>query len=218
MRVDMHLHTRASFDCLSRPDAVLTAAASRGIDVICVTDHNTIDAAVALQRQHPYSVIIGEEIRTAERVDVIGLFVREPLAKGTPAVEACRRIRAQGGLVYVPHPFAPGRGGDGRILPTIEAWVDIVEGFNARVHDRRRNERAQAWAAERSLPAGAGSDAHTLGEVGRAYVEMPRCALEPAAFLAALRCATLHGTTSARSVHFASTWAKLRKRLRGGGA
>ena len=49
MRVDMHMHTRVSFDCLCDPEKVLAAARSRGIDRICVTDHNEIDVAVELK-------------------------------------------------------------------------------------------------------------------------------------------------------------------------
>jgi predicted metal-dependent phosphoesterase TrpH len=215
MRVDMHLHTHGSFDCTSQPDAVLAAARDRGIDVICITDHDNMAVALEMQARHPLAVIAGEEVKTAEGVDIIGLFLREPIEKGTPALETCRLIREQGGLVYVPHPFAAGKGRGGRILPVIEASIDALEGFNARLHDERRNTRALTWAAERGIPVGAGSDAHTLGEVGRAYVEIAECALEPAAFLAALHGARIHGRTSARLVHVASTWAKLRKRIGG---
>jgi predicted metal-dependent phosphoesterase TrpH len=213
MRVDMHLHTRGSHDCLSDPERVLASARSRGIDVICITDHNALGVALEMQASHPDAVVAGEEVRTAEGVDVIGLFLNEPIPKGTPAVETCRRIRAQGGLVYVPHPFAAGKGGDGSVLPTIVEWIDALEAFNARIHQSRRNARALHWAAQRGLPVGAGSDAHTLSEVGRGYVEMERCALEPGPFLAALANARIHGETSSRLVHLASTWAKLHKRV-----
>lgn len=213
LRVDMHLHTRYSFDCLSEPAAVLDAALERGIDRICITDHNEIDGALELRDRHPDRVIVGEEVKTAEGVDIIGLFLTERIGKGTPARETCRRIHAQGGLVYVPHPFVGGKGGGGRLLPEIEEEIDIVEGFNARVHLRRLNRRARDWARERDLPVGAGSDAHMLRTVGRAFVEMPRFELGPEAFLAALRAGHVHGEYSSWLVHLASTWAKLRKRM-----
>jgi predicted metal-dependent phosphoesterase TrpH len=213
MKVDMHLHTRASFDCLSDPAEVLRAALGRGLDRVCITDHNEISAAVALQRLHPDRVIVGEEVKTGEGVDIIGLFLHDRIPRGTPAREACLRIRDQGGLVYVPHPFAGGKGGGGRILGEIEDLVDIVEGFNARIHDPALNERAQQWAAERRLPVGAGSDAHTLAEVGRAFVEMDEFEMRPGPFLTAVRNATLHGRLSSHAVHLASTWAKIRKRI-----
>jgi predicted metal-dependent phosphoesterase TrpH len=198
IRVDMHLHTARSFDCLCDPVAVLEAAAARGVHRICVTDHNEIDAALDLADRYPARVIVGEEVKTAEGVDVIGLFLRERIPAGTPALATCERIHAQ----------------DGRILAVIEKHVDIVEGFNARIHSPALNRRAVDWAAARGLPLGAGSDAHTLGEVAAAYVELPSFELRADAFLAALRRGTLHGRLSGRAVHLASTYAKLRKRFR----
>ena len=211
VRVDMHLHTRASFDSINDPDAVVRVARERGLGRICVTDHNRIDRALELNERFPGFVIVGEEVKTAERVDVIGLFIRELIPKGTPARETCERIRAQGGIVYVPHPFAGGKGGGGRILEEIEDLVDAVEGFNARLHDPRLNERAVAWARERGLPLGGGSDAHTLAELGRGYAEVPPFENEPGAFLAALRAGTIGGTASSRLVHLGSAYARVHK-------
>jgi predicted metal-dependent phosphoesterase TrpH len=209
----MHLHTRASFDCLSEPHAVLRRALDLGYDRICVTDHDEIAAALELRQEHPAHVIVGEEVKTAEGVDIIGLFLHERIPGRTPARETCERIRDQGGLVYVPHPFAGGKGGGGRILAEIEGLVDAVEGFNARIHSERLNRQAVEWARARDLPVGAGSDAHTLREIGRAWVELPAFDDTPAAFLAALRGARIGGTLSSHAVHLASTWAKLRKKV-----
>ncbi|MGH7476017.1 MAG: PHP-associated domain-containing protein [Longimicrobiales bacterium] len=209
----MHLHTAASFDCLADPLAVLAAARARDIDRICITDHNEISAAVVLRDRFPDRVIVGEEVKTAEGVDIIGLFLTERIPRGTPARETCERIHAQGGLVYVPHPFATGKGGGGRILSQIADRIDIVEALNARLHDRALNARAAAWARARGLPVGAGSDAHTVREVASAWVELPRFELTPPAFLASLQHASVHGTASSRLVHVASAYAKLRKKL-----
>ena len=198
MRIDMHLHTRASFDCLNDPARVVSAARARGLDRICITDHNEIHIALQLREQFPSFIIVGEEVKTDEGVDVIGLYLKERIPKGTPARETCEQIRAQGGIVYVPHPFAKGKGGGGFILPIIEDLVDAVEGFNARLHDPRLNEQAVAWARARDLPLGAGSDAHTLGELGRGYVDVPAFDDSPGAFLDALRRGTIHGRSSWR--------------------
>jgi predicted metal-dependent phosphoesterase TrpH len=218
MRMDMHVHSCGSFDCLNDPHALVARARERRLDRVCITDHNEIAVALELRAVAPDLVIVGEEVKTAEGVDITGLYMKERIPKGTPAVETCERIREQGGLVYVPHPFARGKGGSGRILERVEHLIDIVEGFNARIHDPALNRRAVAWAAARDLPAGAGSDAHTLREVGRAWVELPPFADEPAALLHALRQATLHGTLSSWAVHLASTWAKIRKRTGGAAA
>ncbi|MEJ2215799.1 MAG: PHP domain-containing protein [Gemmatimonadota bacterium] len=209
IRVDMHLHTALSFDCRSVPGAVLERALAGGLDRICVTDHNEIQAALELKGGHPDRVIVGEEVKTREKVDIIGLYLREWIPPGTPARAVCEEIHQQGGLVYVPHPFAGGKGGGGKLLPQIEDLVDVVEGWNARLHAPDLNRQAQAWARTRGLPLGAGSDAHSLREVGRAWVQVPPFDDEPAAFLAALQVGTLHGGTSSRLVHVTSTLAKL---------
>ena len=143
----------------------------------------------------------------------IGLFLREEIPGGTPARETCLRIREQGGIVYVPHPFVGGKGGGGAILPVIEAHVDAIEAFNARVHLQRFNDRATEWGRARAVPLGAGSDAHTLAEVGRAFVDVPSFELRPEAFLEALRAGSIHGRFSSWAVHGASTWAKIHKRM-----
>ena len=59
MKIDMHLHTRGSFDCLSDPAQVVERAIERGLDMICITDHNEIGAAVALQERFPDRIIVG---------------------------------------------------------------------------------------------------------------------------------------------------------------
>jgi hypothetical protein len=215
LRIDMHVHTARSHDCLSEPEAVVRAARAAGLDRVCITDHNALDTALRLRDRHPAFVIPGEEVRTAEGVDIIGLFLSQPIPKGTPARETCERIRAQGGVVYVPHPFARGKGGDGRVLAVIEDLIDALETFNARLHDPALNERAAAWAAEREVPGGGGSDAHTLGEVGGAWVEVPSLADGPAGLIAALKHGSVHGRASSRAVHLASTWAKVVKRIGG---
>jgi hypothetical protein len=209
----MHLHTRGSFDCLTDPGELVARAQACGLDRICITDHNDVAVALQLASEYPEYIIVGEEVKTAERVDIIGLYIREAIPQGTPARETCEQIRAQGGIVYVPHPFASGKGGGARLLSELEDSIDVVEAFNARLHDRKLNERGATWGRARRLPLGAGSDAHTLHEVGRAWVELPPFDNEPRALLAALREATIHGTPSSRVVHVASAWAKTRKWL-----
>ena len=212
IRVDLHIHTNASFDCLTDPVRLVEHALSIGMDRIGITDHNELYNALMLKERYPDRIVVGEEVKTAEGVDVIGYFIEQPIPKGTPARATCERIREQGGVVYVPHPFAGGKGGGGALLESIEDLVDAVEGFNARIHDRALNERAVEWAQSRSLPTGAGSDAHTLREVGCAWVDMPDFH-GASDFMAALRRGTIHGTLSSRLVHVASTYAKVHKRL-----
>lgn len=208
-RVDMHVHTRYSHDCLTDPEAVAQAAFSRGIKRICVADHNEIAGALELRSRYPGRVIVGEEVKTAEGVDVIGLYISERIPAGTPAARCCSLIHEQGGLVYIPHPFGGWRRNAVPVLRLIADSIDVVEGYNARVLFESQNRRAVEWALERGLPLGAGSDAHTIREVGRAYVEVPGFEDTPGAFLDALRRGRIRGRRSSAMLHIASTYAKV---------
>jgi predicted metal-dependent phosphoesterase TrpH len=207
LRLDLHIHTKASHDCLSDYGEVVNAARERGLHRIAITDHNEIEGAFRCRDMAPEMVIVGEEVKTAEGVDLTGLFISEKIPKGTPALETVRAIKEQGGLVYVPHPFAGGKGLGPDVLGAIEEYVDVVEVFNARIHKPHLNEKARRWADERQLPGGAGSDAHTLREIGRGVIEVPEYEGVDG-FLEALRSGRVVGRYSSYLVHLASTAAK----------
>ncbi len=215
IRMDLHLHSAGSRDCLTDPEALVARARAAGLGRIALTDHDRLAVALHLRERHPDFVIPGEEVRTAEGVDLIGLYLHTEIPRGTPAREACARIREQGGVVYLPHPFARGKGGGGRLAEELASLADVVEVFNARLHPGRLNGPARELAGRHGRLRGAGSDAHTLGEVGGAYVEVPDHPNEPGAFLEALARGRVEGRTAPWAVHLASTWAKLRRRLPG---
>lgn len=189
-RLDLHLHSSYSYDCLVSPRDVVAAARRAGLDGIALTDHNEIRGALQLAeewRDGPFVVIPGEEIETADG-EIIGLFLREWIPPGLRAEETVALIREQGGLVYVPHPLA--RGVPPRIreeaLLRILPQVDILEGFNGRIPLAIDDLRAQAMALEHGKAVGAGSDAHFPFEYGRAWVEVEPFA-SPGEFLENLR-------------------------------
>jgi predicted metal-dependent phosphoesterase TrpH len=208
----MHLHSRVSHDSLNPYEGLLRAARARGLDRIVVTDHNRIDGALRLHEMDPQRVIVGEEVKTAEGADIIGIFLTEPIPRRTPARETCERIRAQGGVVYVPHPFDTRRSGSGPLLERIADLVDAVEAHNARTWRRSLNERGERWAVEHGFPLGAGSDAHSLRELGRGYVEVPPFENTRDSFLAALRAGRVAGRVfSSPLCSLFSTYAKVHK-------
>ena len=213
MRIDLHLHTWGSWDCLSDPEAVLERALERGIDRIAITDHNRIHVATAMAERHPDRVIAGEEVKVAEGIDLIGLYLTELIEKGTPAEECCRRIRADGGIVHLPHPYAAGKGGSGRYAEQLAPEVEVVEGFNARLRSASANRRGVELARRHGAPVVAGSDAHTVPEVGNGWVELARHPSTPGALRAALPFGAIGGERAPVHVFVASNWAKLRKRL-----
>jgi predicted metal-dependent phosphoesterase TrpH len=194
VRVDMHSHTMWSGDCTTTPDEIDEAVVASGIDVLCITDHNATRGAIELSATLPCRVIVGEELRT-HAGEVIGLFLTERVPFGVSAHEAVSRIRAQGGLVYIPHPFDPVRHNlreaELRELAA-DGLIDAIEAHNAKTSLSHLNDQAAAVARELGLPAGAGSDAHVPEALGAAYVEMPDFD-GPQSFLDALHEAVVVG-------------------------
>lgn len=195
VRVDCQLHTVWSGDASTTLDQLAERVAALGLDVVCITDHHTLEGARrAVERGIGARVIVGEEIRT--RVgELIGLFLTERVPYVLPADEVVVRIRDQGGLVYAPHPLDRLRRGIGqRWLDELagSGSIDVVEVFNAKVRDPLDNERAAEAAVRHGLPGGAGSDAHDPAGLGAAYLEMPDFD-GPVGFLAGLRSARVVG-------------------------
>ncbi len=187
VRVDLHSHTMWSGDSTTTPDEVEEAVVASGLDVLCITDHNAIRGATELGDRLSCRVIVGEELRT-HAGEIIGLFLTERIPMGVPPAEAARAIRAQGGVVYVPHPFDPMRRNmaEPALYELARAGLlDAVEVLNAKTSLRSLNERAAQFATEFGLAGGAGSDAHVPNALGAAYVEMPDFD-GPADFLAKL--------------------------------
>ena len=196
VRVDMHSHTMWSGDSTTTPDEVLHAVVESGIDVLCITDHHAVVGAQELAEWLPCRVIVGEEMRT-HAGEVIGLFLTERIPIGLSPRETAQAVRAQGGIVYVPHPFDPKRRNlaEAALDDLVGAGlVDALEVRNAKTDDETLNARAAEYALAHSVLAGAGSDAHVPDALGSAYLEMPDFDhRDPAAFLASLATATVVG-------------------------
>jgi predicted metal-dependent phosphoesterase TrpH len=174
--MDCHLHTSVSGDARTTLDELAQRVEAVRLDVVCITDHHSIEAAqAALGRELGVRIIVGEEIRTPSG-ELIGLYLTERIPYVLPVAEVVHRIRAQGGLVYAPHPFDPLRAGLRR--PVLEGLaaageLDIIEVFNAKIPDQAHNRAAVQVAQEFQLVPGVGSDAHDPEGVGAAYIEVP---------------------------------------------
>lgn len=216
-RADLHVHTCYSMDCLTPLEVLAHRCLNALLDCIAVTDHNTIQGALLLQERAQVEVIIGEEIRTTGG-DIIGLFLTEAVPKDLTPLEAVQAVKQQGGLVSVPHPFDRVR--SSVITPSALAEVlphaGMLETFNARNTNPAHDRLAVDLAARHGLPGIAVSDAHTPGEIGHTYMELPDYDGTPQGFLSSLKEATPVCHRSSRFVHLASTYAKVRRRLPGG--
>ncbi|HEX8212053.1 MAG TPA: PHP domain-containing protein [Longimicrobium sp.] len=212
LRVDMHVHTRHSPDSLNPLEGILAAMDERGIDRVVIADHNRIEGALRLRDLAPGRVLVGEEVKTREGPDIIGIFLTDAIPRGTPLRETCEAIRGQGGVVYVPHPFDTRRSGAGKLLDEIAELVDVVEAHNARTFRPELNERGESWARAAGKRLGAGSDAHTLAEIGAAFVEVPPFEPTRDGLLRALDAGRVAARgTSSQLVVLGSAYAKVRK-------
>jgi predicted metal-dependent phosphoesterase TrpH len=204
VRVDCHLHTAVSGDAVTSLDELAERVEQERLDVVCITDHNVTSAAVAaMERGIGARVVVGEEIRTPDG-DLIGLFLTERIPYVLPLAEVTGRIRAQGGLIYLPHPFDQGRSSLGQVAGQLceQGLADIIEVFNAKIEDQSLNDQAGGLARRFDLPGAAGSDAHDPAGIGAAYLEMPDFD-GPAEFLTGLRQARITGEFRPHAIRYA---------------
>jgi predicted metal-dependent phosphoesterase TrpH len=190
--LDLHNHTHHSYDAQIRPADYERAHAAGLVDVVAITDHNTITGALELRERATLPVLVGQEIDTGDG-ELIGLFLEEPVPAGLPAIETAERIRAQGGLVYLQHPFY--RLVRGRMRDTVReelrgrGLLDVVESANGGPFTAVANARALAWARASGVPHTASSDAHEAAMIGTCLVSAPAGPVDAASLPALLRAA-----------------------------
>jgi len=185
LRVDLHLHSSYSHDGQSSLAQLIERCRERGLDRIALTDHNTVEGALALQRLEPGLAIVGEEVK-AQPGEVIGLFVTGPLPPYLPAREVMDLIHEMGGLVYVPHPFDRHRSNfSAERLLELADRIDIIETYNPWC-DAAANRAAVRFATDLDKVAATGSDSHSARELGRSWMEMEEYT-SPQDFLRKLR-------------------------------
>ena len=213
MRVELHCHTYRSGDSLMLPARIVETCQRRGLDRVAITDHNTIAGAREAAALDPLRVIVAEEIMTTAG-ELLGYYLQEEIPAGLSPEETIARLRQQGALISVAHPFDHTRPGgwDERALDRILPLVDALEIFNARTWTAEANRRAASLARASGLPGTAGSNAHAPSEIGRATLELPEFA-DAEGLRTALRSARLYGRRSSPLVHLYSRYAVWRKRL-----
>ena len=213
---DFHCHTRYSRDSRLTEDRFIGLALERGLTHVAVTDHDTVEGAIAVRDRarelgvaDRLTVILGEEVSSADG-EIIGLFIESTIPPGLSAEETADAIHAQGGLVSVPHPFDPFRRSHIRPEPlehlAASRRIDAMEVFNSRVTLPRHNQQAAEFAARYGIPGVACSDSHTALEVAMSFNALP-------AFTSAAELATVlpdnewHGSRTTKLVHLGTRWA-----------
>lgn len=211
LKIDMHVHTHYSMCGLMSEKAIISACKKKGLNGVAITDHNTIKGALALKKIAPpdFLVIIGEEILTREG-EIMGYFIEEQIPSQLSPEETIERIKAQKGLVGIPHPFGSFRRSRMRkdVLERIVNAVDIIEVFNSRNIHTKDNQKALILSQKNGLASLVGSDAHLSHEIGKAYVKIDNFD-NPQQFLQNLRSARLITNRSGLWVHLVTKCIKL---------
>lgn len=213
LKVELHTHTKYSYDSTTSLQDVIKACIKKNIDVLAITDHNQIKGALRMSQMAPFRVIVGQEISTPQG-EIIGLFLKEFIPGGLSVEKTIKRIKKQGGIVYLPHPFdftTRKTAFDKKSILQIIDKVDVVEVFNGRTIFPADNKKAQKLASEYKKPKAVGSDAHTRFEFGRNYLEMPDFSNQDE-FLTSLAKARKKTSLPKPWVFMLTKWARFRKK------
>ena len=178
-KADLHLHTTFSDGSATITDVLDGVARSGALDVIAVTDHDTIVGAelaqqLAVRHRYPFEVIVGAEISSREG-HIVGLFLRENVTRGLSAAATIAAIHAQGGLAFAPQPFFRDRPlRHRRAMDSVGALAaalpfDAIEVENSTPFLGQANRRARRCAAAHALTPIGASDAHILAAIGKSH-------------------------------------------------
>lgn len=200
-RADLHMHTAAS-DGWPTAEELIEHASRLPLDVIAVTDHDTIDGALraseyAATRHRRLEVIVGEEVSSRDG-HIVALFLERRIAPGMSAAATVHAIHEQGGIAIAAHPFwrtqRQMRTGPVHGVGWLAAELDFdaIEVENATPGFYVFNQMAHRLAVGLGAAEVGCSDAHILDAVGRAYTSFP--GKTPAA----LRAAIVKRSTEAR--------------------
>jgi predicted metal-dependent phosphoesterase TrpH len=186
MLFDIHVHSDLSPCSHLTLSDILKHSRRRGLDGVCITDHETMGAVDSLRegmQDDGLCVIVGMEYATPQG-DFLAFGPFEKLPLGLDAQELLPLIDLAGGAAVAAHPFRPGRS----VLESIftSKLCQLVEAVNGR-NPTAANEQASALVRRQNLVGLGGSDAHSLAELGRmaTRIHTPVCGRED--FVAALR-------------------------------
>ncbi|MBQ7168726.1 MAG: PHP domain-containing protein [Synergistaceae bacterium] len=221
--MELHVHTRYSKDSLLCFWPLYLRCLARRISVIAVTEHNNIDGGMRFsefcrKRGGKVSVIVGEEIFTSQG-EIIGLFLKKAVEPGLTAKETIARIKEQGGVVYVPHPFDLKRSKtvlQEEAIRENKSDIDCIESHNGRNISPDFSARQLEIARKYGIRQVVGSDAHTLIEAGRNYMRINSVPADRESFIREIENAGFVTAECLRISHKITLFAKLLKLALGG--
>ena len=212
IKADLHVHTDYSGDSDITLEKLVERCRKLDLGAVAVTDHGTAEGALKLATMStPFKLIVGEEVMTTEG-ELIGLFLKETIPNDLTPEETIARIRRQGGIVCVPHPFDRYRSSamQAETLHRIAGEIDIVEVFNARTIPAQNLALPYEFARSHRKLKGAGSDSHSTPEVGCAYVTIPDFSGRDG-FIKAMEQAQIYARHHSPFIYFRSLTRRIKK-------
>src|SRR3954464_6948230 len=131
IRADFHTHTCFSHDAHQTPRELVERARQLQLDRVAITDHHTLDGALRARDLDPERIIVGEEITTRCRIDIIGLYLTKRIAPRLPLEQVVDETRAQGGISYLPPPSPYLLAAPAPVTGAFHSWISSRSGTAA---------------------------------------------------------------------------------------
>jgi predicted metal-dependent phosphoesterase TrpH len=161
-------------ESIDKPEEIVEAARMNRLNILCITDHNSITGALMAReyskRYDDIEVVVGEEVSTSDG-EIIGLWLTERIPPKLSAEETVRRIREQGGIVIAPHPFSfhvPAL--NNKLLDLDVDGIEVLNGGHVDKYSNRMAYEVSKRHPGRWAEIGS-SDAHSVTTMGYAWTE-----------------------------------------------
>lgn len=174
MFIDLHMHEKTySKDSFLSLDEMVTIAKKRGLDAICITDHDSMglrEYAEEYTKRTGFPVFVGIEYYSLQG-DIIAFGINDYPKERIDAQEFIDYVHEQGGVVISAHPFRHNRRGLEQNLDTLKG-VDAVEILNGSTLPDA-TMMAVNYARKYGFATTGGSDCHYPDTVGTCATYFP---------------------------------------------
>lgn len=173
MILDPHIHSIYSGDSTITPAQIIERSQEIGLNAIAIADHNTLkgsEVAIELSDKLENFLVIPAMEVTTSKGHIVALGIDEEVERDMSPERTIEKIRSQGGIAIVPHPFVRYR--DGLCDYVHDLDMDAIETLNSRYIFGYSNWRAKKLAIKRGIPQIGASDAHFAGAIGSCVTEV----------------------------------------------